>query len=329
MTEREDAVDTLVRLLDTEINLTYDDGTSAPVLVTRQKCDRHKFKDYAGQIQVAKTIPATVKPLNLEQSVTQYIINLAIQSCAVKNATAEGDRIRQLLREEILRVLRQHRFIPHKTTFDYVNITTATAKHTAFHQTKATQPNPDDVDWTEFTNTEYGKIAVSDDDDINISTSTNTKYPFILLTFKFPTPKETQVSVIVIDAEGFGVIPGGNGFQLSVWNHVTSTWEQTASHTEASDSLLTKTISSGIANYIHEAGGFGYIYVLIQTTQPSDGTLTTVNLDYADSILTVDTITHLRTPTFQDVDEQEGKECFFKTVFSVVGWLIDTVTALE
>lgn len=330
MTEFEDPVDTIIRLLDNQLNLTFDDGSAMALLVTRKTCDRRQFTTYDGQISVSEIEPSTLRPLNLEQSVAQRLAALQIIACAVQKTKEDGDRIRHKLREDIVRVLREYRFRPHLTSWTFANITQATDKHTALEQDAAAQPDPDDGSFTELSDANYGKVGASDDDRFQQTTSENTKFPFSLLKFKFATPKESQVSGIGIAVEGYGVIPGGNGFKLSIWNHVASAWQQAQTHAEASDDTLTITITSGMTNYIEVAAdGYSYIYVLVQTTQASDGVdPAATHIDYALCQLTVDAITHIRTPAYTDLDEGRGKECFFKTIFRTVAWLIQTVAAV-
>lgn len=301
------------------------------ITVNRKKCNRQLFRTYDGQVSVSMIEPQTVKPLNLELSVAQRLAVLQITSCAVRKQKEAGDRIRHKLREDILRVLRQYRFQPHLTTFDFANITQVTDKHTALEQDADAVPDPDDSSFTELSDANYGKLGSSDNDRFQQTTSENTKYPFTLLKFKFATPKEAQVSELRLRIEGYGVIPGGNGLKVSLWNHAAPAWEQAQQHTQGSDQTLTITVTSSIANYIElAADGYSYIYALVQTTAASDGVdPATTNVDFADCRLTVDAITHIRTPTYTDLDEQAGKEAFFKTVFRTVVWVIQTVAAVS
>ena len=83
MTEVEDPVTTLVRLLKANMRLMNDDGSLASIYTSREWCDRELLKNYDGQVTVGLRQPSQVKPLNLSHSLTQRILNLKVDCWVV------------------------------------------------------------------------------------------------------------------------------------------------------------------------------------------------------------------------------------------------------
>jgi len=334
MVEVEDAVVTFVRLLKTNMRVVNDDASLASIYVSREWLDRELLKNYDGQVTVGLREPSPIKPLNLDHSLTQRVLNLKVDCWTIdKERKQPGTRTRSKLREEILRIVREKRNKPNKTTYDFVGVGPPTDTHKAYHAASASELAPDDEGWTELEATDYEKLWYSDDQRFSKSINENLKHAMVLFAFKFETskydPHENNLKKIVLSFEGYGTAPGGNGVTVKVWNHVISAWENAETGTGGSDETITITLDSALTNFVDmDSEGVGYIYVLARTTNPSDGgTAAVLYCDYDECVLTVEGITHLKFGTHRDADEVSVKPFIWHTEFMVIGWYIENVEA--
>lgn len=332
MPEVEDPVVTLVRLLKTNMRLVNDDGSLASVYVSREWYDRELLKNYDAQVTAGLRQPSQVKPLNLDHSLSQRILNLKVDCWVVDKARKQpGNRTRSKLREEILRIIREKRTKPNETPYDFIGVGQPTGTHKAFHAGSSSELAPGDAAWTELADAEYVKLWYSDDDRFSKSHSVNTEYAMMLFKFKLATskydPHERNVNKIVLSFEGYGTAPGGNGVTVKVWNHVSSAWESAATGTAGADETITITLTSILTDYIKmDSAGVGYIYVLARTTNPSNGTTAAVlYCDYDKCVLTVEGITHVKPGPYRDVDEISVKPFLWHSEFMVTGWMFENV----
>jgi hypothetical protein len=332
MTEVEDPVITLVRLLKANMRVVNDDGSLASIFVSREWYDRELLKNYDGQVTAGLREPSPVRPLTLDHSLSQRILNFKVDCWVVdKEGKQAGNRTRSKLREEILRIIREKRTKPNETTYDFVGIGQPTGTHKAYHAGSATALPPTSPSWTELTDEEYVKLWYSDDDRFSKSHNVNTEYALILFRFKLETskydPHERNVKQIVLSFEGYGTTPGGNGVTVVVWNHATSAWENSVSGTGGADETITITLTSNLTDYIDmDSDGVGYIYLLAGTTNPSDGiTPAVLYCDYVKCVLTVEGITHVKFGSYRDVDETSVKPFLWHSEFMVIGWMFENV----
>jgi len=333
MTEVEDPVTTLVRLLKTNMRLMNDDGSLASIYMSREWYDRELLKNYDGQVTVGLRQPSPVKPLNLDHSLSQRILNFKIDSWVVDKAGKQaGTRTRSKLREEILRIIREKRFKPNETTYRFYGLGTG-GQHDAYHAGATSELAPSSASWLELTNTEYEKLWYSDDNRFSKSVNVNLQYALMLFKFKLETskydPHENNVKKIVLSFEGYGTAPAGNGVTIKVWNHVAATWQNAQVGTGGADETITITLSSNLTDYIEmDSSGVGYIYLLIRTTNPSDGvTPAVLYCDYVKCVLTVEGLTHVKLGTYNDADEVSVKPFLWHTEFTSTGWIIENVQA--
>jgi hypothetical protein len=332
MTEVEDPVFTLVRLLKANMRVVNDDGSLASIYVSREWYDRELLKNYDGQVTVGLRQPSQVKPLTIDHSLSQRILNFKVDCWVVnKEGKQPGNRTRSKLREEILRIVREKRTKPNETLYDFVGVGPPTGTHKAYHAGSSSELTPGDAAWTELTATEYENLWYSDDSRFSKSVSVNLEYAMILFRFMLKTsdydPHERNVKQIVLSFEGYGSYPGGNGVTVKVWNHVTSAWENPATGTSGSDETVTITLTSNLTDYINmDSSGVGYIYVLAKTTNPSDGTTAAVlYCDYDKCVLTVEGMTHVKFGSYRDVDETSVKPFLWHSEFMVTGWMFENV----
>jgi len=269
--------------------------------------------------------------LSLSHALTQRILNFKVDCWVVDKAGKQsGSRTRSKLREEIIRVVRQKRFSPNETLYDFCGLGLA-GPHDAYHAASTTELTPSSSSWAEFTAVQYENLWYSDDSQVSKSTSVNFEYAMMLFKIKLETakydPHENSVNKIVLSFEGYGTAPTGNGITIKVWNHATSTWEHAQTGSGSSDETVTVTLTTDPADFIEtDSSGVGYIYLLARTTNPSDGANPAVlHCDYVKCTLTVLSLTHIRFGTFHDADDVSVKPFLLHTEFLVIGWMFENV----
>jgi len=331
--EVEDPVTTLVRLLKANMRVINDDNSIANIYTSREWYDRELLKNYDGQVTVGLRQPSQIKPLSLSHTLTQRILNFKVDCWAVdKTGKQAGTRTRSKLREEIFRIIRQKRFKPNETSYDFYGLGTG-GPHDAYHAVSTSELIPSSSSWVELTALQYQNLWYSDDSRFSKSTSVNLEYAIALFKIKLETskydPHENNVNKIVLSFEGYGTAPAGNGITIKVWNHVTSAWENAQTGTGGADETITITLMSNITNYIEmDSSGVGYIYLLARTTNPSDGvTPAVLYCDYVRCTLTVEGLTHVKFGTFNDADDVSVKPFLLHTEFLVIGWMFENVPA--
>jgi len=331
MTEIEDPVTTLVRLFKTNIRLVNDDNSIANVYASREWYDRELLKNHDGQVTVGLRQPSSLKPLSLSHALTQRILNFKVDCWVLDKVVKQaGNRTRSKLREEIIRVVRQRRFSPNESLYDFCGLGLA-GPHDAYHAASATELTPFSSSWVEFTALQYENLWYSDDTRASKPTLVNLEHAMMLFKIKLETakydPHENNVNKIVLSFEGYGTSPTGNGVTIKVWNHVASAWEHVQTGSGSSDETVTITLTTDLADFIEmDSSGVGYIYLLVLTTNPSDGvTPAVLYCDYVKCSLTVLSLTHIKVGSFHDADDVSVKPFLLHTEFLVIGWMFENV----
>jgi hypothetical protein len=331
MTEVEDPVTTIVRLLKSNIRVVNDDSSLASIYVSREWYDRELLKNYDGQVTVGLRQPSQIKPLSLSHALSQRILNLKVDCWTIDKAGKQAaTRTRSKLREEIFRVIRQKRFKPNETLYNFYGLGLG-GPHDAYHGAASSELVPSSVSWTELTALEYQSLWYSDDSRFSKSTSVNLEYAMMLFKIKLETskydPHENNVKKIVLSFEGYGAAPAGNGVTIKVWNHVAAAWQNAQVGTGGADETISITLTSGLTDYIQmDSSGVGYLYLLARTTNPSDGvTPAVLYCDYVSCVLTVEGLTHVKFGTFNDADDVSVKPFLLHTEFLVIGWMFENV----
>jgi len=334
MTEVEDPVVTLVRLLKTNMRVVNDDGSLANIHVSREWYDRELLKNYDGQVTVGLRQPSPVKPLNLDHSLSQRILNFKVDCWVVDKAQVNGNRLRSKLREEILRIIREKRFKPNETLYDFVGGSRTAGSHKAYSAESSTELEPQDLNWTELTDADYQKIWYSDDVRVAKTTEQDGYYPMLLFRFKFDVskgdPNVSAVKKIVLSFEGYSWNLAGVGVTIKVWNRLTSTWDNAQSGTGSSDETIIITLTSNLTNYVNvdSTTGIGYLYLLARTTNPkSTPSPVDIYCDYVKCVLTVEGLTHVKFGSYNDADETSVKPFLWHSEFVVIGWMFENVQA--
>ncbi len=317
----EDPGTTLVRLVKKNMWLVKDDGSLASIHVGKEWFNCELLKNYEGQVTVGLA-SSDDRKLGFSAKARRRLGIIRVNIWVIDKPNLVGREMREGLREEILRVIRENRTKPNETVYDFVGVGALTGIHEAYYAKSESELAPGEAGWSELSDAEYEKLWHSDDDRYSYSQSENGKYSMILFRFKTES-EENTVRKIVLRVEGYGTAPAGNGVTVKVWNFEASAWEQPQTGTGGTDEWISITLTSNLTDYIDSDG---HIYALARTTNPSDGTTPTViHSDYADSIVTVNGITYCDIISYRDEDEVRVKPFLWRTEFLVKSWLFETI----
>jgi len=325
MTEIEEPITTLVRLLDKNMQVAKDDGSLAKILVSQEWYDRELFKDYDGQVTVGLDRCEDNK-IGFSGTTRRRVgfARVNIWTVDKPEQGVTGRKMRDKMRGEINRIIRERRTRPNETIYGFVGVGALTGTHKAHHAGSTSELAPTSSSWTELANTEYEKIWYSDDNRFSKSVNVNLQYALMLFRFKID-PDEKVVKKITLKFEGYGTAPAGNGVTIKVWNFTSQAWQNPAAGTGGTDELITITLSSNITDLID---GNGYTYLLAGTTNPSDGVTSAVlYCDYCECVVTVEGITYCDIVSYRDEDQVNVKPFIWRTEFTVKSWLFENVQA--
>jgi hypothetical protein len=323
MSEVENPVDSIVRLLSKNIRVVKDDSSLASIHVSREWYDRELFKNCDGQITVGLAESRDTK-VEMSGRLRRRIGSLRVNVWTTdRPATSDPGRLmRQKMVEEVNRIVRQNRNKPNETLYNFAGMGQGTGTNKAYHAGSADELAPNNAAWAELTNTEYEKIWYSDDNRCSKSNNVNGEYALMLFRFKIESREQT-VKKVILAFEGYGTAPGGNGITIKVWNHLAQTWQNPANGTGGVDETVTITLSSNLPDYIDNDG---YIWLLARTTNPSNGvTAATLYCDYVSCTVTVNGITYLDIVSFRDVDLVNVKPFIFRTEFTLKSWSFEDI----
>jgi len=319
MSEFEDPVTTVVRLLQKNIRVVKEDESIAQIHVSREWYDRELFKNSNGQITVGLAECQDQK-IEISGKLRRRFGSLRVNVWTMDRpeTSDHGRLMRNKIVEEVIRVVRQNRNKPNVTQYDFAGLGYPEGEpHKAFQAGASTEPVPGHGSWTQLTSAEYEKIWYSDDNRFSKSHNVNGEYALMLFCFKIDSRKDA-VKQIVLAFEGYGTAPAGNGTTAKVWNHVAQAWQHTETGTGGADETINVTITSNPTDYIDDNG---YIWLLARTTNPSDGsTPATLYCDYASCTITVNGITYLDIVSFRDADLVDVKPFIFHTEFTLKSW---------
>ncbi|UCE15458.1 MAG: hypothetical protein JSV12_06160 [Candidatus Bathyarchaeota archaeon] len=325
MLEIENPTATLVRLLDKNMRVVKEDGSLANVHVSAEWYDRELLRHYDGQVTVGLDRSEDQKlgfSATSRRRVGYSRINIWVID---KPGSVVGRELRNKLREEVNRIIREKRTKPNETNYDFLGVGQTTETHKAYHAESASELVPGDAEWTELTNMEYEKLWYSDDDRFSHSTSVNLNYALLLFQFKVD-PDEKIVKKIVLKFERYGTAPTGNGFTIKVWNFTASAWQNAQAGTGGEDETVTITLTSSLTDFIDVDG---YVYLLARTINASDGaTAAVIYCDYSECGVTVEGITYADIVSYRDRDEVRVKPFLWRTEFTVKTWLFENVTVM-
>jgi len=324
MSEVEDPVTTVVRLLNTNIRVVKDDLSLANILVTNEWYNREVFKNYDGQITVGLRQAQDLK-VELSGRIRRRVGALAVNVWATDRSDPKAEHgkvVRRKMLEEVLRIVRQNRAVPNRTVYTFYGLGASSSTNRAYDAGNASEPGPSDGGWAELSAAEYAKIWSSDDQRHSRSHGINNQYALMLFRFKVQS-RELTTKRIILSFEGYGTAPAGNGATVKVWNHTASAWGNAASGTGSSDETMTITLTSSLGDYID---GSGFVWLLAKTTNPSNGsTPAIIYCDYASCTVTVNGITYCDIASYRDQDNVEVSPFVFRTEIGLKSWLFEDV----
>jgi hypothetical protein len=322
MAQIEDPTVTLARLLDTNIQVAKDDGSLADICVTTEWYDRELLKGVDGQVTVGLDHSEDQK-LGFSASLRRRVGYARVNIWVVDRPGSMGRQIRDKLRQEINRIIREKRTKPNETVYSYVGVGAGSVNHAAYYTESVSELAPDAQEWTEFSAADYEKLWQSDDSRFTYSQSENGQYSLLLFRVKVGSDEKT-VKKAVLKFEGYGTAPAGNGVTVKVWNSEASAWQNAQTGTGDADEEVTVTLESSITDYIDSDG---YVYLLARTTNPSNGASPAViHCDYADCLVVVEGICYVDIVSYRDADDVRLKPTIWRTEFTVKSWLFENVT---
>jgi len=320
----EDPVATIVRLLRKNMRVVKDDGSLADVHVSREWLNREFLKNYDGQVTVGlEESQEQILEISAKTRRRLNILKVNVWTADKPDQTTSGLAMREKLREEVHRVIRQNRNKPNVTVYDFYSTAQASDTHKAYYAKASTELTPQDNGWSELADDDYAKIWYSDDTRCSSVASGNGEYALMLFRFKMESEKQT-IKQAVLAFEGYGVSPFGNGFTVKVWNSNVGVWQNSqTSDATIEDSTVTVSLGSDLTDYVDDDG---FLWLLAETANPSDGsTDAALHCDYASCRVTVNGVTYCDVVSYRDLDKVDVKPFIFGTEFTVKTWLFEKV----
>jgi hypothetical protein len=145
----------------------------------------------------------------------------------------------------------------------------------------------------------------------------------MLFRFKVESREDTAKE-LVLDFEGYGTAPSGNGVAIKIWNHEAGAWQhmQTGG-AGVTDEKVSVTLASNLPDYIDDEG---YVWLLARTLYTSDGSTPAVLCcDYLRCTVTVNGITYCDVAGFRNLDRVDVKPFIFRTEFTVKSWFFEKI----
>jgi len=319
----EDSVTTIVRLLDNSMRLVKDDVSVGTVYVSKEWFDRDLMKTYDAQVTVGLGGSLDRKiGFSGSKRLTEDSPRVNVWVLEKSGAVQSARRIREKMRQEIKRIVREKRTKPNITEYTFWNLGTDSKTHKAYEAASDSELDPEDEGWSEIGGVGYNKIWYSDDDRHSKSADVNLEYALLLFRFKIAA-KLDVLTKLELTFEGYGTAPGGNGATIKVWNFTSEAWQNAQSGTGGADETITISLTSGFADFVDSDG---YVYLLVRTTNPSDGsTPAVIYCDYVKCEITVRGIAYVDVVSHSDIDRVDVKPVIWRTEFLLKTWLFETV----
>jgi hypothetical protein len=322
VSEVEDAVTTVARLLRTEMRVVKDDGSLATIIVTTEWQNTDAFNSCDGQVTVglAESTDQKIELTGKTRRRTSFLrVNVWVAD--TPRASERGRVMRGKIVEEVNRVVRQNRSKPNETLYGFLSAGPTTQTHKAYSGT--TEAAPDGSGWTELSSLQYQQLWYSDDDRCQVSQSESGAYAVALFRFKVES-REKTVKKLALSFEGYGTAPSGDGVEVKAWNHVAGGWQNAqAGGAGGTDEAIILTLASELPDYIDDDG---YVWLLARTLYASDGSTPAVlYCDYACCLVTVNGVTYCDVAGFRNLDRVDVKPFVFRTEFTVKSWFFENI----
>jgi hypothetical protein len=326
LSELEDPVTTLLRLITARIWVTKDNGSRASILATKEAYDRELLKEHDAQITLALDSSQDQK-LELAGRLRRRYMIFRCNTYSVDKAAPGADAgkvMRDKVTAQINAIIRENRTLPYQTIYNFYGLGYPSGDpHKAFAVGAASELAPSNAAWAELTNEEYQSIWSSDDVRFSKSHSIDSEYAMMLFRFKLGA-REQCVNKLMLSFEGYGSAPSGNGVTIKVWNHVSSAWQEARSGIGGEDETLIITISSSWTDFIDSDG---YVWLLAKTANPSSGdTPAVLYCDFVQCTIQVYGITYCDVVSYRNIDVVEVKPFLFRSEFLLKGWLFESIS---
>jgi hypothetical protein len=335
LSEVENPVITVLRLIESRLRVVKDDGGLARVLCSQANYDRELLKDYDAQITVSKTSePCQAQKHTLDGKLRRRIYSLRVTITTVDKPTASSDVgrvMRDKVLEQLLLIIPENRNLPYRTLYNFYPIDSTSTTHKVYSAVSTTEPEPLNAAWAELTNPEYANLWGSDDLRHSKSATGNGEFAFMLFRFKMGSKagesrneaRKQCLKRVVLAFEGFGLSPTGNGITLKVWDNVSGVWGNAQTGVLGTDETLTVSLTSNLTNYVNDDG---FLYLLARTTNPSNGISPAVlYCDFVQATVDVRGITFCDAHSWRDVDVTDVKPFLYTEEIQIVAWLFESV----
>ena len=335
MSEVENPVVTVLRLIESRLRVVKDDGGLARVLCSQANYDRELLKDYEAQITVSKTTePCQQQKHTLDGKLRRRINSLRATITTIDKPTPNADVgrvMRDKVLEQLLLIIPENRNLPYRTIYNFYPLDSTAATHKAYDAVATEEREPSNVAWAELSNLEYSTLWGSDDVRHSKSASGNGEYAFMLFRFKIGSkagetrnePRKQCLKRVLLAFKGFGAAPQGNGVTLKVWDNVAGAWSNAQVGISGTDETVNITLTSNLTNYV-DANGF--LYLMARTTNPSDGVSpATLHCDFVQVTVDVRGVTFCDVHSYRDVDVVDVKPFLYKEEIVIVAWLFESI----
>ena len=335
MSEFENPVVTILRLIESRLRVVKDDGGLARILCSQANYDRELLKDYDAQITVSKTSePSQSQKHTLDGKLRRriYFLRATITTVDKPSPSSDAGRVmRDKVLEQLLLIIPENRNLPYRTFYNFYPLDAASATHKAYSAAATSELAPSSSLWTELPNPEYANLWGSDDQRHTKTASGNGEFAFMLFRLKISAkagearnePRKQCLNRIILAFEGFGVSPAGYGAALKVWNHATGSWGDAQVGTAETDQTLTITLTQNLTNYVNDDG---YLYLMARTTNPSDGVSSAVlYCDFVEATVDVRGVTFCDVHSYRDVDVTDVKPFLYREEITIVAWLFESI----
>ncbi len=336
MSEVENPVMTVLRLIENKIRVITDGGGVAAVKCTQEHFNRELLKDHDAQITVGidPTLGTQDQKLTMDGRVRRRIFYLRATTFTWEKTAPGKDTglaIRQKLNEQLNTILRENRNLPYQYTYSLYALGALSSTHKAYDLAFNSEVSPAHSSWVELSDANYAKVWSNDDVLHSKSTSTAGQYPMMLFRFKIGLksgessnePREQSIKSIILTFVGYGTAAAGNGATVQVWNHRTAAWTNPATGTAPAKETLTITLSSAWTDYIDSEG---YLYMMARTTNASAGAATVLYCDFVQCVTQTLGITRCDVVKYSDVDNTTIQPIVYTSAFIIKTWLIETLS---
>ena len=334
MSEVENPVVTLLRLIESRIRVVKDDGSLARIMCSQASYDRELLKDCDAQITISKTAePCRQQKHTLDGRLRRRIYSLRATLVAVDRSLPGSDAgrvVRDKVLEQLLLIIAENRNLPNRTVVYYYPLYVTSTTHKAYLVAAEADPEPSNIVWSEIDNTAYSELWASDDNSCFKDANGINEYAFMLFRFKIASkqgntgnePRKQCLKQVLLSFEGHGTAPAGTGVVLQVWDNVLGAWSNPKVG-NAGEEPLTITLTSNLADYVNEDG---FLYLMAKTTTPSDGVSpATLFCDFVQAIVDVRGITFCDVHSYRDIDVVDIKPFLYKEEIQIEAWLFESV----